>query len=69
MVAVPAAPPVTVPATTVATVVLLLLHTPPVVVSVRAVVSPAHILLVPLIAAGLGFTVNEVVVIQPVGSV
>ena len=52
-------PVVTPAADTVATLVLLLLHIPPVVLLVRAVVLPAHILAdPPVIATGLGFTVT-----------
>ena len=39
----------------------LLLHTPPVVASVRAVVEPRQTLAVPLIIAGEGLTTGEVV--------
>lgn len=44
-------------------------HMPPVVVSVNAVVVPAHNTLFPLIGCGNGFTVTTAVMIQPVGKV
>ena len=63
--AVPALAPVTVPLTTVAA-VLLLVHVPPVVPSVRLVVLPTQMLAVNgLIATGAVFTVIVFVVIQP----
>lgn len=65
----PAVPPVTVPDTTEAIVELLLLHAPPLVVFVSAVVRPEHTVRVPVIAAGNGFTVNVVTALQPVGKV
>jgi hypothetical protein len=72
IVAVPAATPVTTPPVPMlATDVLLLLHTPDGVGSVRVVVPPTHTLDAPLIPAttGSAFTVTVVVVVQPVGSV
>ncbi len=60
--------PVTVPVEEpmVATAVLLLLHTPPLVALVNVVVKPTHTLIVPPIAAGFGLTVKLVTAIQPV---
>lgn len=71
IVAVPAETPVTTPvvATTVAMVVLLLVHEPPVVASDRRVVEPTHTDATPVIDAGNGFTVIEIVLRQPVGNV
>ena len=45
--------------------VLLVLHVPPVVASLNVVVSPSHILAVPVGIAGNGFTVTIVVATQP----
>ena len=69
MLAVPALTPVTNPVLEpiVAMPVLPLLHVPPVVALARVDVVPAHIAVAPVIAAGSGFTVIIVVVIQPVG--
>ena len=53
----------------VATPVLLLLHTPPLVASVSVVAKPTHTFVVPPIAAGFGLTVKLVIAIQPVLSV
>ena len=53
----------------VATAVLLLVHAPPVLVLLSAVVRPAHTFIVPVIAAGNGLTVTAVVLIQPVASI
>ena len=66
----PAAMPLTMPVTvtTVAIVVPVLLHVPPMLVSVRLVVDPAHTVAVPSIAAGSGFTVTGVVTLQPAPS-
>jgi hypothetical protein len=50
----------------VATVVLLLLHVPPVVTSINVVVVPGQILSVPVIVDGIGLTVTIVVARQPV---
>jgi len=62
IVAVPTELPVTVPSVpTVATPVFELLHTPPPVASVSAVVDPWHTLAVPVIAAGCVFTVTTAV--------
>ena len=68
MVTTPSVMPVTVPAEDpiVATAVLLLLHTPPLVAFVRVVVNPTHTFVVPPIAAGFGLTVKLVTAIQPV---
>src|ERR1035437_9634616 len=56
---VPAATPVTTPAPeTVTFVVLLLLHTPPAVASLKVVVEPLQTLVAPAIAAGKGFIVT-----------
>ena len=55
MVVVPPATPDTIPVLpTVAIVVLVLLHVPPVVPSLKDVVAPAHMVAVPLIAPGTG---------------
>lgn len=63
MVAVPAAAPLTSPpGFTVAIVVLLLLHVPPVKASDKSVVYPAQSVLIPVIAGGIGFTVTVMVV-------
>jgi len=64
---VPAVTPVTTPVLpTAATPELLLLHVPPDVVSVSAVVVPVQTVLLPVIALGDGLTVIVVVVKQPV---
>ena len=67
MAVVPADTPVTtpVPDPIVATAVLLLVQVPPP-ASLSVVVSPAHTFVVPLIAAGSGFTDAAKVVLQPV---
>ncbi len=49
----------------VATPVLLLNHVPPLVVDDSVVVAPAHKEAVPVIAAGIAFTVIDVVLAQP----
>ncbi len=49
----------------VATPELLLAHVPPPVVEDSVVVVPAHIEVVPVIAAGIAFTVTVVVLTQP----
>jgi hypothetical protein len=61
--AVPAVRPDTipVPAPTVATAVLLLLHAPPVLVVLSVVVWPTQALVLPVIAAGSGLTVTSAV--------
>ena len=65
----PADTPVTVPFTsTVATEVLVLLHTPPGVASVSDVVYPLHTLVMPVIAVN-GFTVIGNDTAHPAGSV
>ena len=51
----------------VALVTSLLLHVPPPVASLNVVENPLHIVNVPVIAAGTGFTVAAAVVMQPVG--
>ena len=64
MVAVPAATPVTMPVLpTVATVVAVLLHAPPVVASPNPVVAPAQTVAVPVIvpADGNGLTVTTLI--------
>ena len=63
----PADTPVTtpVPGTTVATVVVLLLHVPPP-TSLKVVVDPTHTDTVPVIEDGNGLTVTTVVAKQPV---
>ena len=65
------APPVTNPVLVpiVATAVRLLLHVPPGVPSLKVVVSPAHIVVLPDIAAGKGLTVTVTVLKQPVGNI
>jgi hypothetical protein len=50
----------------VATAGLLLLHVPPVVISAKVVAVPAHIEVVPVIAAGAEFTVIDKYALQPV---
>ena len=69
--AVPEDIPVTTPllVPTAATKELLLLHTPPVVMSFRAVVEPTHTFRVPVIAAGVGLTVIILVTAHPVANV
>jgi len=70
MTVVPTDSPVTIPFVPIEpTAVLLLLHVPPGVTSLKFVVRPKQTLLVPKILAGNGFTVAIVVVIQPVGNV
>jgi hypothetical protein len=70
MVVVPAKTPDTtpVPETTVATLVVLLLHVPPP-ASLSEVVEPTQTEGVPLIADGNGLTVTTRVAVQPEGSV
>jgi hypothetical protein len=55
-----------VPAPTVATAVLLLVHVPPVGVDTKVDVLPRHIPVVPVMAVGWGFTVTIAVLKQPV---
>ena len=50
-------------------VVPVLLHAPPAVASLNWVELPAHIVVLPDIAAGNGFTVTVVCAVQPVGNV
>ena len=68
---VPAPTPVATPVVEpiVATVVVPLLHVPPTVEVLNVVVAPWQILVVPVIAAGNGITVNVLTVKQPVGNV
>src|SRR5665647_2384158 len=68
---VPPDTPVTtpVPATTVATAGVALLHVPPAVASANVVVKPTHTFVVPVITAGKGLTVTVVVTKHPVGKV
>jgi hypothetical protein len=54
---------------TVASVVAPLLQVPPGVASYRTVVNPTHTLIVPVMAAGSGFTVTVAVAMQPAGKV
>ena len=70
MAEVPAATPLTRPVveTTVATVVVPLVHVPALVASLSVVVKPAQTLVVPVITAGKGFTVTAIVLTQPVAS-
>jgi hypothetical protein len=64
----PGATPVTIPLTkpTVATEGLALVHVPPGVASFNVVVEPTHVCVVPVMAAGMGFTVKVVAVVHPV---
>lgn len=67
MVAVPADTPVTFPnPSTVATEVELLLHEPPVVLQLNALAAPSQADSVPVMAAGFGLTVTDIVLKQPV---
>jgi hypothetical protein len=68
---VPDASPLTTPLLIpiVATVVLLLLQVPPVVLLLKVAVSPSHTLAVPVIAAGNGLTVIFLIARQVVGKV
>ena len=63
----PTATPDTKPVTNVvdATVVLLLLHVPPVVALASVVTVPSHTVAVPVMAPGNGFTVTTTVLRQP----
>ena len=45
---------------------VLLLHVPPAVASLNAEVSPAHMLLLPVMGSGVAFIVITVVAAQPV---
>src|SRR5437763_776971 len=71
MTAVPASTPVTTPLDDpiVATAVVLLIHVPPAIASVKLVVDPVQTSSEPAIAAGNGFTVKTAVALQPVESV
>ncbi len=70
MVSAPGLTPVTIPVEpTIAKDVLLLLHAPPVVVSVKGVSNPLHTVGEPVIAAGCGFTDTSNVLVQPDGTV
>ncbi len=66
------APPVTVarpgPVFTEATVGELLLQLPVGVTSLKVVVKPAHMVVLPVIAKGCGFTITLAVAVQPVVS-
>lgn len=62
-------PPAPGPGVMVATERVPLLHVPPGIASDNVVVSPEHIVVTPVIAAGSGLTVTTVVVKQPVGNV
>lgn len=62
--------PVTTPdVLTVPSAVLLLLHVPPVVVSVSVVVRPVHTFIVPVSAAGCRFTLIGNIALQPLANV
>lgn len=67
MIAVPALTPLTmpVPEPTVAIAVLLLLHAPPVIVSLSVVVAPTHAVADPVIVGGNAFTVTAFIALQP----
>ena len=71
MVGLPAETPVTTPVDepTVVSAVLLLLHVPPPVASLKVAELPTQTTPAPVIAAGAGLTVSSVQAIQPVGSV
>jgi hypothetical protein len=69
MAAIPAATPLTIPVLlTEAVVAGALLHTPPGVPSVKAVVAPVHTLIIPPIADGEAITVTVLVTIHPMPS-
>jgi hypothetical protein len=60
--------PVTVPpGSTVATLTLPLLHTPPGVASLNVVDKPSHMVVFPVISDGNALTVTVAVAVQPVG--
>ena len=62
--------PVTTPVElTLATPILLLAQVPPELISVKAVDEPEQTLIVPVIVAGIAFTVSDDPVAQPSGSV
>ena len=62
----PPAPVTTpVPVPTVATVVVLLVHLPPPVPSLRVLVCPTHSVVIPVMGSGLAFTEITVLVMQP----
>ena len=65
MVELPAVTPATVPEVPTVAFALLLLQVPLPVASLRVVAEPAHTLIVPVIAAGNGFTVTVAVTLQP----
>ncbi len=70
MVDVPANTPVTTPVAGLTDALpLLLLHMPPIVALLSAVVAPIQILVTPVITAGDVFTVSVAVLLQPVESV
>ena len=68
MVAVPGVTPVTIPLSEpIVAEELLLLHRPPVIISLKVNVPPTHTLAgPPVIAAGMGFTVIVFIAAQPV---
>ena len=57
------------PVITVATVIRLLLHVPPMLPSLSCVVRPAHIVVLPVIVVGNGLTVTFTLRVQPVPNV
>ena len=63
--------PFTIPvvAPTVAMIRLLLVHVPPATESYNILEEPMHILFIPQIADGDGFTVKNMPILQPVGRV
>ena len=70
MMLLPAVTPVTLPDVELTVALpLLLVHVPPVMASLSVVLRVVQTLVIPVIAAGTGLTVNDVVFIQPVGSV
>jgi hypothetical protein len=70
IVEVPAATEVTTPVPEIkATLASLLLHIPPTLASNNVVVRPVHTVVVPVITAGVGFTVTTCVLVQPVPNV
>ena len=71
MLTLPPATPVTIPLAepTVAIIVLLLVHVPPVGVELNVIVAPGHTVPGPVIVLGSAFTVIGVTMKQPVGMV
>ena len=65
MVELPAVTPVTVPDVPTVALALLLFHVPLPVASLNEEVDPAQTLIVPVTAAGSGFTVTTAVTLQP----